>query len=182
MQTDESVLDFKDKSDSYNSKYFSGKLIPSFDFGMYYYTKSLYAGAAVTHLSQQKINSIDTEFLSSQLYRHFILTVGYAYPINPEIVLKPSLMTRMMEGTPISMDVNMSALIKKVFWIGLSYRTSKDLVIITEFNITDFLRIGYSYDYGLTEAQSYSHGSHEIFIGVDFDIKTERRVLNPRMF
>ncbi|MFH1321820.1 MAG: type IX secretion system membrane protein PorP/SprF [Bacteroidota bacterium] len=180
IQVNEDILDFKDKNDIYNNTSITGKFIPSFDFGLYYYTKTFYAGAAVTHLSQKKIGSYDIEYLETQLYRHFIATVGKAFVINDNIVLKPSTMIRYLEGIPINMDINMSCLFKKVFWIGASYRTSKDLVLITEFNITDYFRAGYSYDISLNEMRKYNSGSHEIFIGIDFEISKKKELLCPK--
>jgi len=182
LQVNEEILDFKDKSDTYNNDFITGKFIPSFDFGAYYYSNKFYSGIAIAHLIQENSNVINEDFLKSQIHSHLIFTIGYANTLNNRIILKPSALIKYMNGMPVNIDLNLSALINRVFWIGVSYRTSKDLVVISEFNITDYVRIGYSYDFVLSEVQSYTNGSHEIFIGFDFDMRKNKLLQNPRMF
>ncbi|NNF01395.1 MAG: type IX secretion system membrane protein PorP/SprF, partial [Bacteroidia bacterium] len=38
-------------------------------------------------------------------------------------------------------------------------------------NVTDQMRIGYSYDYTITELNNHTSGSHEITLGFDFNFK-----------
>ncbi len=183
LQVEEALFDFKNKSETYDNNYFNGKFIPSFDFGAYYYSNQFYSGISITHLVQGKNGQINEDFLNySQIHSHLILTIGYANAVNDWLVLKPSSMVRYMVGAPTNIDINLSALIKRVFWIGFSYRTAKDLVLISEFNLTDFIRAGYSYDFILSEVKSYSTGSHEIFLGIDFDVRNKKTLQNPRMF
>ncbi len=180
FQLDGSQLEYKDQ-DKFTNASISGRFVPSFDFGLYYYTNTLYAGLTVTHLTQQKIKYSSAVDLRSQLYRHYMLMFGKAFVISDNVVLKPSFMMKYTGAAPLSIDVNLSALFKKVFWLGVSYRTSQDLVFLTEFNITNYLRLGYSYDLGLNKLNKYNNGSHEFFIGVDFKVgKTES--ISTRMF
>ena len=130
----------------------------------------------ISHISQQKIGYFDITGLKAQLSRHFIATAGKAFIINDKFVLKPSGLIKYTDGAPVNVDINISCLYNKVFWLGVSYRTSKDIVIITEFNITDFMRVGYSYDISLSEIRNYSSGSHEIFIGFDFEVQKVKTI------
>jgi hypothetical protein len=52
---------------------------------------------------------------------------------------------------------------------------------MTELNITENLRIGYSYDIWFNELQAYNKGSHEIRLGFDLGV-FDKRMLNPRYF
>ena len=61
----------------------------------------------------------------------------------------------------------------------VSIRLSKNIVFITEYNISDFMRIGYSYDFDLSKLRRYNTGTHEVFIGCDLNIK-KSKVLSPR--
>ena len=80
---------------------------------------------------------------------------------------------------PINYDLNASVLFNKTLWLGFSYRSSKNLVLITEYNISDFIRIGYSYDFDLSKLRRYNTGTHEVFIGCDLNIK-KNKSLSPR--
>jgi hypothetical protein len=47
-----------------------------------------------------------------------------------------------------------------------------------EYNFSKGLRIGYAYDYTLTELNNYSSGTHEIMIAYEFS--KEQAYLTPR--
>jgi len=178
-QMDVEKLNYKDKTDDKYENLPPGKFIPSFDFGMYYYTNTFYSGVSVTHLTGQKLGYSDTTYVRTRLSRHFIAVVGKAFLINDNLVVKPSTMVRYTGGAPVNVDLNVNFLFNKVFWVGASYRTSNDLILIAEFNITHYLRAGYSYDLTLGRIQKYNSGSHEIFIGFDFDI-SKSKTISPR--
>ena len=50
-------------------------------------------------------------------------------------------------------------------------QTGLDLNFLLDFNVSDYLRIGYSYDMNLTKTNNYSNGSHELLIGLDFNLR-----------
>jgi type IX secretion system PorP/SprF family membrane protein len=160
---------------------------PNFDFGAYYYTNKFYAGFSAAHLNSRSVsasagsslNSGTTSALVSELNRHYMLSTGLAMVANPNVVVKPSLLIKYVDGAPINIDVNTSVLLNKVFWIGLSYRTSKSLVMILEYNITDYARLGYAYDYAVGPLRTQLGGSHEIFLGFDLNV-SRKKAVSPR--
>lgn len=164
-----SLLTFENPTDQFNVTGKEGALIPSFDFGTYYYRDRFYAGIAINHLTRHNFNfngyPVDSELF---LKRHYMATVGTVLTIKPNFLLKPSLLVRYADGSMPSVDINISALIKQFWWIGASFRNMNSLVFLTEFNITDYMRAGYSFDLTLNELRKYNSGSHEIFIGFDF--------------
>lgn len=180
---DRSTLEFQDPTDQYNGAGTINSTVPTFDFGAYYYTRRFYAGMAITHLSQQQLGYVDqlnnNGGAGDGLRRHFMLASGYAMDLNDNIIFKPSVLIKYVDAAPLNVDVNASFLINKVFWLGASYRTSGDLVLLTEFNITDYLRVGYSYDLVLNQLQTYQRGSHELFVGFDFAL-SKSQVVSPR--
>ncbi|MBL7942395.1 MAG: type IX secretion system membrane protein PorP/SprF, partial [Flavobacteriales bacterium] len=44
------------------------------------------------------------------------------------------------------------------------------------------LRLGYAYDFTLTDIADYSSGSHEIMLGFDFGKDVDVKVRSPRYF
>lgn len=181
---DKSVLIFDDGTDVNNTGGFLQKIVPTFDFGGYYYTEKFYAGLSSNHILTSGTTDIDSivsngSSVFSTFDRHFMFATGYAFAINPDVVLKPSLLVKYVNGAPVNVDVNMSVLLKKVFWLGLSVRSSKDIVAVLEYNFSNFMRIGYSYDFSFGPVRTYTTGSHEIFLG--FDIDTSRKQgISPR--
>ena len=176
---DKSKLNYNDPGDQYDTEGVVKAAAPSFDFGLYYNTNHIFLGASVSHLGEIGSNFDDQTQTKLELKRHYILSGGGAIELSKKLVYKPSVIVKYVAGAPISIDINSSFLIKKIVWLGASYRTSKSLVLITEFNITDFLRLGYSYDMIFNQLSSYNNGSHELFIGFDFAIKKQQSV-SPR--
>jgi type IX secretion system PorP/SprF family membrane protein len=175
-----SLLTFENPSDQFNATGKAGSMVPSFDFGAYYYRDKFYAGLALNHLTKHNFSFSDYPVDSDLfLHRHYMAMVGTVFRVKPNLLLKPSLMFRYAEGSMPSLDVNISALIKQFWWIGASFRNMNSLVFVTEFNITDYLRAGYSYDLTLNKLRKYNSGSHEIFIGLDFTTGTSKNI-SPR--
>ena len=154
----------------------------SFDAGLYYYTNHFYVGLASAHLSGDSFSHSfnDTTSVTFSYKNHNFLSAGAALKVNKDVVLKPSFLVKYVAGSPLNVDLNMSVLLKKVLWFGVSYRHQSAVAIVTEYNVTDFMRIGYSYDIVTNKLKRFSNGSHEIFLGFDFSFRKENKVVSPR--
>lgn len=179
---DQSKINYEDQTDPHNQTGVISRTTPSFDFGMYYSTKKSYVGAALTHLTKEAF-SLDIPELESQsvLRRHFTFTAGQAIPVNDNVVLRPSIYARTVGLEVSNLDINFSALFNKKLWLGASYRSTKDLILLAEVNITKSFRFGYSYDLILSQLRTATSGTHEVFIGYDFDLK-RNKFYSPRYF
>ena len=166
---DQSLITFDNPNDQFNVSGKVSAVAPSFDFGAYYYSNRFFIGASVNHMTKHQLKF--TDFPSNAniyLKRHYMLNTGAVFLAGENLALKPSILLRYAEGAPPSLDVNFSVLYKQFWWIGMSLRNFNSLVLITEFNIKDFLRLGYSFDLSLNELRKFNYGSHELFIGFDF--------------
>lgn len=180
-----SKFNVKDAGESFleMSNQVENKVIPDANFGVYYYSDKFYAGVSARQLLQnQSLLSTDqlgnTQF--SKLATHFYAMTGAAFPLSDNVVFRPSLLAKFVNNAPPQLDLNASFLFANTLWVGASYRTEKAIVLITEVNIAQNLRIGYSYDIWMNELQSYNKGSHEIRISFDFNVG--KRILTPRYF
>lgn len=185
-----SKLDFKDVNDplsvSTSGLGTVGKTVPSIDAGMYYYTKKMYVGASLTHLTRHQI-AFDQDYDSTgltgvglYLRPHMFVTGGYVFDIKPNFMIKPSLMVKMTPGAPINVDANVSFLLYKKFWLGASLRSTSAVVLMVDVNITDFLRMGYAFDFTYNALMTHQNGSHEVFLGFDFNLK-DKNTVSPRL-
>ena len=162
-----SQLNFFNSSDVHNTGEVYQTITPNFDFGVYYFSPKFYSGLSVNHMFDN--NAENTSQTQLNLNRHFFFNTGAVFVKNENLVFKPSFMVRYNAGSPISFDLNTSVLFKKTIWVGLTYRSSKSLIFISEYNISDFLRVGYSYDFDLSKLRKFHSGSHEVFIGCDLN-------------
>lgn len=173
-------LNFKEDGDIYDVGGTVSSMVPSFDFGAYYYKTKFFAGLSATH-----IGSTDFKFegfpdnMVHYLRTHIMFTAGYVFEKNRNFVFKPSLLLKSTYSAPVNLDVNFSMLFYKRFWLGLSFRNKSSINFLVDINVTDFLRIGYAYDLLYNKLGQYSGGSHEVFIGFDFDVKKSQTV-SPR--
>ncbi len=180
---DNSKLNYFDATDRFNTQSTSTALIPSFDAGLYYYTRKFYAGFSSTHLTQSKFNYSNFPGGTNLfLRRHFMFASGAAFEISDKVVFKPSVLVKFVEASPVNIDVNASFLFNKRFWLGVSSRNGNgfnSLSFITEIYITDWFRLGYSYDLVLNRLKKFTMGTHEIVAA--FDINTKRvKYISPR--
>lgn len=146
-------------------------VFPNIGVGAFYHRDKFYAGLSIpnllsaAHLDNQ--NGIATKGSENM---HIFATAGYVYDLNSNIKLKPSLMAKMVNGSPISFDVGINTLINNSFEAGVSYRLDDAVNAMFNVKIAPGLKLGYAYDYTLSNLSDFSSGSHEIFILFDLDL------------
>ncbi len=156
-------------------------LQPNVGFGLYYYTPGFYVGLSVPRILQLKLfeeESIDGPVLQK---RHFYAMSGAVFSLSSNIKFRPSALVKVVEAVPLSVDVAGSFIFNDKFWVGGYYRLSESTGLILNYNFTPQLRMGYSYDYTLTDLQTYNSGSHEISLIYDF-IYNAKKIRSPRYF
>lgn len=182
--------------------------LPNFGAGVYYYTKSFYAGFGAPHLVEYDLrddDDINTELWAKQ-FRHYYFSAGGAIPLNGNaLIFKPSLLVKSTGlfsglrkdeafkdvGSPTEFDIDLSLLFLETIWIGASFRSSFEAFsdkssydsvdIWASYLLKNGLRIGAAYDYTLTKLQQPAQGSFEIFLGYEFNFKT-KQLVTPRYF
>lgn len=159
------------------------KITPDANFGIYYQSNQIFLGFSSKQLLQNEFGYAikDGKSSFSKLTRHFYMMGGFALPIDDKIVFRPSIMAKYTPHVPVQVDMNASFLFGNVFWVGVSYRSAKAITFMTEFKISDMLKLGYSYDLYLNELQPFNYGSHEIRLGFEFPLY-ESRMRTPRYF
>jgi hypothetical protein len=70
----------------------------------------------------------------------------------------------MVKGAPPSVDISATAFYRDKIGAGLIYRFGASLGGMVSYEITDKIRIGYSYDMAITRMHTTSMGTHEVMI------------------
>jgi type IX secretion system PorP/SprF family membrane protein len=174
---DWSKMDYKDKSDLYNSGDRTSKFTGTGDFGLYYYTRTFYWGMGVNHLNRGKIIVSGNDSAARQAI-HIFMPVGKAFQAG-NVVINPTLLLKYASNAPAEADVSVNVLIKESCWIGLSARSGYGFVFLTQYKVNDHLKIGYSFDYGINKIGTAGKGSHEIMIGYDLSLHGTK-IIMPR--
>lgn len=153
---------------------------PNIGAGVYYHSDKLYVGFSVPNFLDVK-HFDDNASAAIQDRMHYYLMGGYVFDVSPSVKLKPSVLTKMVSGAPLQVDVSANLLLQDKFTLGLSYRWSAAATAMAGIQVTDGLLIGYSYDFDTTSLENYNSGSHEIFLRFEL-FNIQKRIITPRFF
>ena len=135
--------------------------------GAYYKTDKYYAGLSVTHINEPTIKYSKG---GSYISRHYYLTAGYTIQLpNPSLELLPSLFV-FSDGTVTQATINTLVRYNKKVWGGFSYRAGDSVTGMIGFELYNGIRIGYAYDYPLSDIRKSTIGSQEFMVNYCFDL------------
>lgn len=145
----------------------------AFDAGLGAFLKAdrFYAGISVTHVNQPKI-----KFTKGEPYisRHFYITGGYTVQLtNPSFELLPSFFV-FSDGKVAQFNLTSLVRYNKKVWGGVSYRAGDALTGMAGFELYNGLRIGYAYDFPVSDIRKNTSGSHEFMVNYCFDLSLGR--------
>lgn len=149
--------------------------------GLYLFTNNFYAGISSPNLLPSDID-IDGVGVA-QTKTHIYGIAGYVFDFVDEVKLKPSMVIKQVLDSPLTFDLSLNSLIYDKFELGASYRYKDSFIALAAFNITQNLKIGYSYDFSVSDLSGYNDGSHEIVMLFNFDLlKFSNKYSSPRFF
>lgn len=153
---------------------------PNFGAGLYYYAQKFYAGLAVPNfLETEHLDNTSVSYASEK--RHYFFTTGFVFDINDDVKLKPSMMIKVVDGAPVSMDISVNTLINNKLEFGLNYRFEDSVSAMIGLNVSDDMRLGYAYDYTISRFNEFNSGSHEIFLIYELKL-LKSKLKSPRYF
>lgn len=150
------------------------RIAPMIGFGAYFYEKDFYVGWSIPRLLESNLDPLDDFRVNNELNLkswHNYLIAGYLIDTDENFKLKPSIMTKVVYGAPVQVDLSLNALLDEHIWVGTSYRTGDSFSFLTSLILSTQLRVGYSYDVTINELSDFNDGSHELMIGYDFNYR-----------
>ncbi|MDT7827808.1 type IX secretion system membrane protein PorP/SprF [Pricia sp. S334] len=159
------------------------KFSPNIGAGVYYYNEKFYMGISVpriletTHFSSSNISTASERM---NLY----LTSGYVFDLNRDLKFKPALLTKVVRGAPLQVDLSANFLLDEKFILGAAYRWSAAVSGMLGFYIDDGLLLGLAYDRETTDlgGTQFNSGSFEVLLRYDFTQRRNGRIRSPRFF
>lgn len=119
--------------------------------GIFYYSKSFYAGFSVPRIINQELqrtasnNPSPSNARIATLYRHYYFSAGGIIPLSGnDLLFKPSILVKSVGlfggfidasnsltriGSPTEFDIDLSLMFNEVLWIGLSFRSALEAFI-----------------------------------------------------
>lgn len=159
---------------------FDNEFNPNFGAGIYWHSEKTYIGLSVPNFIETERYS-DNEVAINQEKLNFYLIAGHVFDLNPSLQFKPAILTKMVAGAPLQVDLSANFLLFEKLTLGGAYRLDAAVSGMAGFQITDVFFIGYGYDMDTTELNNYNKGSHEIFLRFEL-FASNKKIISPRFF
>jgi type IX secretion system PorP/SprF family membrane protein len=184
-------IKFDDQSDQSFINNNSSALVPDASAGLYLYNPRFYAALSSTHLLQPKFGLANMPSATPAMYfRNYYLTSGLVVKLNDKVNFRPSVMLSYTQAAPVNIGVNASFIFYQKLFVGLGTRLSSriaipglddQLIAMVEYEIGNFMRVGYAFDVYLNPIGRNTFGTHEIMLGWDLNL-TKTKMTSPRFF
>jgi len=153
---------------------------PNIGAGIYVHSDKTYLGLSIPALLETKryddnISSVANEKM------HLFFIAGTVFDLKDNIQFKPALLTKLVNGAPLQVDLSGNFLINRQFTIGVAYRWDAAFTAMAGFQISNPWYIGYSYDMEATQLANYNSGTHELFLRYEL-FSNYDRIVSPRFF
>ncbi|WP_400074022.1 type IX secretion system membrane protein PorP/SprF [Zobellia russellii] len=161
---------------------------PNVGLGMYYHTDKFYAGLSapnlleVEHFDSANSDANQIDFLAKDRVNFYLIT-GYVFDLNDNFKFKPALLTKVVGGAPLQVDVSANFLFAEKFSFGAAYKWDAAVSALAGFQISDQIMLGLAYDKETTDFGStqFNSGSFEIFLRWEL-VKSFEKLVSPRFF
>ena len=153
---------------------------PNFGAGLYLHSEKTYIGLSVPNfIESDKYDSNSVAMFKEKM--NYYLIAGHVIDISENLKFKPTLLTKIVEGAPLQVDVSGNFLINNKFVLGGAYRWSAAFSAMAGFQISEGIFVGYGYDKETTNLANYNSGSHEIFLRFELS-RAYNKITSPRFF
>jgi type IX secretion system PorP/SprF family membrane protein len=180
-QVDYTIINTAQSSDPLLNRKIN-QLSPCVGLGAIYESEKFYVGFSIPDLLDTYYSESD-EVVRMAPKLHYFLNAGVMIKASDALLLKPSVMIKAISGAPVQFDAGINAWINNTFGFGASYRIGDALIGMFEVQLNSNLRLGYGYDYSISEINKYNSGTHELMLRYEFNkSKDKSKVLSPRYF
>ena len=159
---------------------YNNKFSPNIGAGVYLHSDKAYVGLSIPNFIESNRYD-DNEVAIFKEKINYYLIAGYILDLNSSIKFKPALLTKMVKGAPLQVDVSGNFMFNDKFVLGVAYRWSAAITAMAGFQISDAMYIGYGYDLETTNLNNYNSGSHEIFLRYEL-FKKNDKITTQRFF
>ncbi len=158
----------------------SNSFSPNIGAGIYFYSDKMYFGFSIPHLLNTKYYNDNTSAVYIE-QKHSFFMAGRVFDLNQNSKFKPAVLSKIVPGVPLQLDVSGNFLIYDKITLGMAYRWNVAMSGLAGFQINNSWYIGYAYDIETTKLTHYNSGSHEIFLRFEV-LKNYSKIISPRFF
>ena len=185
LNVDFTKLNIYNPADNLAQYNIENKFSPNIGAGIYLHSDKSYVGLSVPNFLETKhfdkgSSSFSANSVASERM-HYYLIAGHVFDLSSEIKFKPAMLTKVVQGAPLQVDLSANFMFNDKFTLGAAYRWDAAASLLAGFQVSDSWFIGYGYDLEVTKLANYNSGSHEIFLRYEL-FKNYDKVVSPRFF
>lgn len=142
--------------------------LPNFKFGSYFFRKNFYVGFVVPNILQNRVIEYDGspqgEVKFNAANMHYYLHGGYKWRVKDKHDIIFSTLLKEVSGSPLQIDFNINTMFKDRFGVGISYRSSNEVMANLQIYIMPQLLLSYGFEYGFSALNDFYSGTHEVMM------------------
>jgi type IX secretion system PorP/SprF family membrane protein len=151
------------------------RTFPNIGVGTFYFGENYYLGLSSPNLLTTKhLERQDGVVRTGVAEIHYFFTGGYVFNLNENLKFKPAFMARALSGAPLALDLTSNFLINEKVELGVAYRFGDAVSGLFNVKVSPSVRIGYAYDYTVSNLGRFNSGSHEIMLLFDISKNNEK--------
>ncbi|MFM9840097.1 MAG: type IX secretion system membrane protein PorP/SprF [Cyclobacteriaceae bacterium] len=159
-------------TNSINETYFD------FGFGVYFRSPRFHIGISSPQFVPKQI-AFDKGGTIQLGGTNYFLFSKYKVSLSDSWELEPSTLVKYITALPLSYDVNLNFIYRRILTSGFSYRVNESIDFLLRAQVTPQLQFGYAYDYPISNTTRISSGSHELMVNYVFKY-IRKNVSSPR--
>lgn len=185
LNIDWTKLDIYNAADPRFQVNIDNRFSPNIGAGFYLHSNKTYFGVSVPnfletqHYDRNAAVSASTFVAKERLHYYFI--AGHVFDLTDDIQFKPAVLSKIVTGAPLQLDLSANFMFKEKFLLGAAYRWSAAFSAMAGFQVSNGMFIGYGYDLETTRLRQFNSGSHEIFLRFEL-FKKYDKIIAPRFF
>ncbi len=174
LNVDYSRLDLDDPTDGSFANNIENQFSPRIGAGVLLTTKVFFLGVSTTNFIKETYNPTVSDY-SVTTTPHLYMTTGFQTALTEDLTLKPSILSRVVKGAPVALDIAANFAYQDKFRFGVSYRWDAAITGVVGISFLRDFQAGYAYDYSITELGKYAPSSHQFYLKYVFKRPEDRR-------
>ncbi len=152
---------------------------PNFGVGFFLSSETYFVGLSAPRLLRSPIYLENEGSLLNK--RPYYFMSGMVLPINRIIKIKPAVLISLIPNAPFEADFSLSALFVEKLWIGGAYRLGDSFGGMVQYDISNQLQTGISFDFTISDLKQFTGQTMEFMLRYNMEYQSSD-VRNIRYF
>ncbi|MEH0155362.1 PorP/SprF family type IX secretion system membrane protein [Limibacter armeniacum] len=126
------------------------------------YNEHFYAGYSYTNMLGSSLGESQLQLNEKAIEDVHNILLGLRIEAGTKMLLTPGILVQQKQLSPSVVNLSMKAVYDNKLMVGAYYRHKESVDFMAGIMITDAIKVGYAFDYALTELKTNNVGTHEV--------------------